>query len=98
MMTRKRESLQQALTEERVEALERDVAEAIRARDLEVARLVLEEAKQRRADECDGEHAIHHPLQYGGSCSVEPCKAQRQPDQQRVEHDQSNPPATAARR
>lgn len=48
------------------------------------------------ADECDGEHAIYYPLQYGGSCAVEPCKVQRQPDQQRVEHDQSNPSATAA--
>jgi hypothetical protein len=26
------------------------------------------------ADECDGEHAIHYPLQDGGMCSVEKCK------------------------
>jgi hypothetical protein len=26
-----------------------------------------------RADECDGEWAVYHPLQDGGMCAVRPC-------------------------
>lgn len=31
------------------------------------------------ADECDGEYATHYPLQDGGMCCVEKCRAQRRP-------------------
>lgn len=32
------------------------------------------------ADECDGEHATHHPLQDGGMCAVDKCRAQQRPE------------------
>lgn len=38
------------------------------------------------ADECDGEHATHYPLQDGGMCAVDKCRAQRRPEpESRVE-------------
>lgn len=30
---------------------------------------------QYEADECDGEYATHYPLQDGGMCAVEKCRA-----------------------
>lgn len=48
---------------------------------------------QYNADECDGETAIHYPLQDGGTCAVEPCrKLQHAPDRHYQQDSLPEPP------